>query len=227
MLKKIILSDRQLGFIEKLIVSTVSIILLSVPYFIIGKIKHNRLSSEILLTQYDLKIPLIPLTIWYYLGGLYLSILLIVFLLKDRKNFYHSIFTSISTAFFCFSVFYFFPVPYPRPIFQSFGKLSSTQNHDIMYLFFDKINLKMLNQIYLLDENINTFPSLHVAYCFIFFLGLIPEYSKLSLLFALNFVLIYITTLTTKQHFIVDGIAGIVVSLFFYFLCKKIIYSKK
>lgn len=205
---KFLRSNNSISLVEKLVTASILIFCLASAYFVIGHSRNDLFSSKYLLTIIDHKIPFIASSVWFYLFGLYLNIIILIILIKKRRNYYHLCLTILTTNILCFIAFIYFPIPYPRPTISSPILLANLNFTDFFRLTFEEINLLSVKTMYDIDSNLNTFPSLHIVYAMIIYLGIRCEYKNLSKLFAINLILLYFSTLTTKQHFLVDGIVG-------------------
>ncbi|EHL29601.1 phosphatase PAP2 family protein [Legionella drancourtii] len=146
----------------------------------------------------DESIPFWPWTVWIYLIGLYFPIPYIIEKARSPETLVTALLATLCSGFVAFAFFWLVPMAYPRPSVISGG---------------DAISNQLLAWVYLVDSPINTFPSLHVAYSTIFYLVIKEEVPSQRLFFFVNLCLILASTLTTKQHFLLDGIAGVLLAL--------------
>lgn len=144
------------------------------------------------LTAFDRAIPFLPFMIPIYVSYLVYAFIVIARSRDDRQVTEIFWITHIQLAIsLCFFVFY--PVTYPRDDFYYGGPVASIFNQ--FWIWFDAPN--------------NCFPSLHTANC-----CLAIHYSwdkEKRLLYSAWGLLIIVGTLTCKQHYVVDILAGIVV----------------
>ena len=77
------------------------------------------------------------------------------------------------------------------------------------------------------DSPLNCFPSLHVSLCFLFSFGFLNENKKAFLFTFILTCLISASTLTTKQHYIIDIIAGFILGTSAYFTVSKLCTVKE
>ncbi|WP_419419422.1 phosphatase PAP2 family protein [Legionella sp. D16C41] len=157
--------------------------------------------------QVDKAIPFWPWTVWIYLIGLYLPIPYIIEKARRPEILVTALLATLCTGFIAFAFFWLVPMAYPRPSVIPGGGLSS----------------QLLTWVYLVDSPINTFPSLHVGYSTIFYLIIREEVPSQRLFFFVNLCLILASTLTTKQHFLLDGIAGILLALLSFRAAKALV----
>ena len=111
--------------------------------------------------------------------------------------------TCFVTLIACGLFFLFYPTSYPRPDYPI------TDNF--------LVNLVM-SAIQAADTPNNCFPSLHVALSAVGAISLRNFSPKVRVLFWTWALLIFVSTLTTKQHYVLDVVAGISVALFVAFL---------
>jgi membrane-associated phospholipid phosphatase len=158
------------------------------------------------LTELDEAIPLMPNYIWLYhtlLPGIAITMLS---LFKTRKAFLTTFWASILATFIINFFYIFLTSFYPREVFEitnmSEALLSATRE---------------------LDGSNNTFPSGHVAFSWLMYIGItkskignkIQGLKSLYLLWAIG---ISMSTLVLKQHYIADVICGILLAYVSYYV---------
>ena len=178
-------------------------------YFLIQSLVS--VSQYNLLMGIDEKIPFVPPFIWVYHSMIPVVVLTAIFLFQKRDIFLGLIFSFIfSGAIMC--LFYiFFPSFYPRELFVDVSTVSGW----------------LIEMTRFIDAPHNTFPSGHVtfAWLLLFFVNLSQytrKYSWIKILYFCWAVLVSISTLTLKQHFVVDVISGIILAAISYYLCRKL-----
>ncbi|MSP18309.1 MAG: inositol phosphorylceramide synthase [Bdellovibrionales bacterium] len=147
------------------------------------------------MTWLDNAIPLIPVTFLIYTSD-YLLILFAIILIKNPDDFRSFSRMMFATLFTCGLFFIFFPTTYPRP---SYPIVSNT---------FIKAAMEF---IYVGDSPNNCLPSLHVALTSVATWSLRKRSKKLVGFLGLWTLAIIISTLTTKQHYFIDIIGGLLV----------------
>jgi len=172
---------------------------------LIGTSQYN------LLMGIDEKIPFIPPFIWVYHTMIPVVILTAVFLFQSRDIFLGLIFSFIFSGIVMCLFYIFFPSFYPRELFVDVSTISGW----------------LIEITRFIDGPHNTFPSGHVTFAWLlmFFVSLSQYTRKHPWIKAVYFcwaVLISISTLTLKQHFIVDVISGIALAALSYYLCCKL-----
>jgi len=155
----------------------------------------------------DLAMPFLPWTFVVYLSDYILALSAIV-LINDRARFYSYARVSFLTLFFCGSFFLFFPTTYPRPVYPEVA------NPLVAFL---------MSLVGSYDTPNNCFPSMHVAitagtvYCLRYLSR------KLVITYSIWAIFIFISTLTTKQHYFVDILGGLAVAGLVAFLERRVL----
>ena len=164
-----------------------------------------------LLMGIDEKIPFVPPFIWVYHTILPVIILTAIFLFQKRDIFLGLIFSFIFSGIVMCLFYIFFPSFYPRELFVEVSTVSGW----------------LIEVTRSIDGPHNTFPSGHVTFAWLlmFFVNLSQytrKHSWIKILYFCWAVLVSISTLTLKQHFIVDVISGIALATLSYYLCRKL-----
>jgi len=155
-------------------------------------------SHHLPLNYIDIRTPFLPWTGWIYVMVYVLPLMVGVFVEND-EDIRRVVFSFCLMATLCTLVFIFYPTVYPRPHLPDTGWAS-----------FPLIMVRRL------DTAKNCFPSQHVAGAFLsalFVCRLRPRWGVFAILLA---VLISISTLTTKQHYVWDVIVGYVMARVIY-----------
>jgi membrane-associated phospholipid phosphatase len=150
-------------------------------------------------------IPLLTHTVWPYIA-FFPYIFLTPVILWQSNIFIQYIISIIFAGTIGTLIWYVFPNGVIRP------ELLNIQN----------ISSKILYKIYQKDHDTNGFPSGHVFYTLVttYFLAIhFPQMMYLLWIFALTIV---ISTITTKQHYVVDIIGGILVTIVSIWFSKSI-----
>jgi len=172
---------------------------------LIGTSRYN------LLMGIDEKIPFIPPFIWVYHTIIPVVILTAIFLFQNRDIFLGLIFSFIFSGIVMCLFYIFFPSFYPRELFVEVSTVSGW----------------LIEVTRSIDGPHNTFPSGHVTFAWLlmFFVSLSQYTRKHSWIKVLYFcwaALVSISTLTLKQHFIVDVFSGIILAALSYYLSRKL-----
>ncbi|HZK28640.1 MAG TPA: phosphatase PAP2 family protein [Clostridia bacterium] len=162
---------------------------------------------------FDSKIPLLPWTVLIYHSWAPLIIVLIVFyLLRDRGLFRRYVLAMIVGQLLANVSFLFFQTMVPRPEAQV------SQATDIFS--------RILGLTYGVDNPYCGFPSIHVLLCtltILFVWQLKDAKTWFKILVSLYFTAVAISTVTTKQHVVLDIPGGIVYALVAFLLTKSLI----
>lgn len=177
-------------------------------YFLSRQFAMNR-THYVLSSSLDEQIPLVPWTVLIYFGCYFYWIVYYLYcsgLDKERglQFLLADIFGKIVCAF-CYTLF---PTTMVRPEVTDPG------------IWNDMIRL-----LYQLDPADNLFPSLHCFISWLCYIG-VRGNKKVPIgwhIFAFVFsIMVFISTLTTRQHVIIDIIAGVLLAEICYFLAKRI-----
>jgi hypothetical protein len=167
-----------------------------VIYELLGRTDLGR-SPTLLMTGIDRAIPLVPWTAWFY-EPFYVAIFLIGVVSFRSRFLYDRTLVCV-----CFNIVVaalghaFVRAEYPRPFLPVPAPDLSTA-----FLAF----------VYRIDPAGNVFPSLHVAHTFMISFLLSLDRPKLGRLLLGMSTVLAVSTLTTKQHFIADVAAGLVMA---------------
>ena len=151
----------------------------------------------------DRMVPLVPVWALVY-GALYAFLILLpVFVVRHEpllRRTVHAYLLIWLTAYVCFFVLW--PTVAPRP-----AKVVG-----------DGFAVWGLQALYSSDPPFNCFPSLHVAHSFVSALACSRVHRRVGIVAILCAVLVAASTVFTKQHYILDVVAGIVLALAAYTL---------
>lgn len=169
---------------------------------------HYNLSNNL-----DEQIPFVPWTVSIYLGCYVFWIVnYIIGCRQDRERAFRFISADLFAKIICMLCFLVFPTTNTRPIIEG-----------------DSIWDELMRMLYRMDAADNLFPSIHCltsSFCFIAVRAneKVPKwYKAASFLMAVG---IYISTLTTKQHVLIDVIAGVALAEGSYLFVEKSGFSK-
>ncbi len=157
----------------------------------------------------DNYIPFISHFVYFYYLYYILPILFLWLLSFDNKEKFYQVFISLLIVVIVCSIIYIiYPVQIIRPEIKIKG-LSSL----------------LVNLVYKVDDKaINCLPSLHCVFsCGLIYSSLINDKLniKVKLLSVFLGVMIILSTVFIKQHYIIDGIIGILLYFIIQFICKK------
>ena len=178
-------------------------------YFLIQSVIGT--SQFNLLMGIDEKIPFIPVFVWTYHTLLPVMILTGILLFQRRDIFLGLIFSFVFSSVILCMFYIFLPSFYPRELFVDTSTISGW----------------LIEVTRSIDGPHNTFPSGHVtfAWLLVFFVNLSQYTQKhkwIKFVYFLWAILVSISTLTLKQHFIVDVASGLALASLSYYLGRKI-----
>lgn len=158
-------------------------------------------------TEIDKYIPLIPFFVIPYLS-FYIFLFFTIFSLRNSKyvkNLYATLVSSFLTILISYLVYTAFQTHVIRPPIAS-----------------DNFFLMILSYLYYIDNPYNGFPSIHASLSTIGALTWINRQSKYSKIFITWAAVIIISTLLTKQHYILDIFGGTLLATFSYLICNRL-----
>ncbi len=189
-----------------------SLVCNSIAYYGSRLVTMNRVHYN-LSNRFDDYIPFVPWTIVIYLGCyLFWIVNYVIGCRQDREKAFRFMSADVLAKLVCLICFIAFPTTNTRPVIEG-----------------TSIWEEGMRLLYHIDAADNLFPSIHCltsSFCFIAVRKneRIPKWYKgASLLMAVS---VYISTLTTKQHVLIDVVAGIVLSEVSYLFVKKSGFSK-
>lgn len=183
--------------------------LLILPVININYVISNTLSQngKNLALMLDKEIPFVSLFVFPYVYWyIYIFIGLIFILSKDRKRYLRTLMAIYIGMCMCYVFYYLYPVEISRPVIDN-----------------NTIANKLVNIIYENDRPVNCFPSIHVLNTYI-----IMRFTKVkdnkSWFYYTNIIgiLIMLSTLFIKQHFILDGVVAIILAEVVILIAKKV-----
>lgn len=173
-----------------------------VAYNLVGMYNDNCNYSFLLGLDYI--IPFVPEMVWIYMTT-YIVIPLVGLIINEERDLYRLIIAIFLTWFFTYPVFYFFPAIYPRPDFEIID-----------------LSTKILQINYLYDVPNNTFPSLHVSLSFVVAFAMIHINKRNKFFWLIWGLLISLSTVMVKKHFILDSLGGLIIAQVSYLLTFKL-----
>lgn len=181
-------------------------------YFLIQSSVHDI--GVDLMTPIDRAIPLLPEFVWIYHSLMPIIVLTSVFIVDQRKNVYTLILACV-VATIVLNIFYvMYPAFYPRSDYQ---------------IALSGLSEQVLHWTRKVDGANNTFPSGHVTFAWLMFWAIKHSTAArvkrwLTPSFFAWAVLVSFSTLTLKQHYVVDVFSGIALATAAHMLSKRIIY---
>jgi membrane-associated phospholipid phosphatase len=156
------------------------------------------------MTAWDQAIPFVPQTVWVYVSE-YIYFIVIYALCRETLNMNRYVYAVLAIQFVSVAIFWAWPTTYPRHLFPLPDTL-------------DPLTHQLFTSLREGDSPNNCAPSLHVSSvllcAFLFF-----NEQREKLWFFLTWgTLISLSTLTTKQHYIVDVVSGLMMAILFHWI---------
>jgi membrane-associated phospholipid phosphatase len=165
------------------------------------------------MTRWDSAIPFVPWTVWIYSSEMFLFFTVYGFS-RDLANANKYLYSFLALQIVSVTIFYLWPTTYPRDLFPLPPDLGPWTHHVFQ-------NLRDV------DAPSNCLPSLHVSSCYLSsFMYLDEQRGKFPVFFAWA-TAIAISTLTTKQHYIVDVVAGFASAVLMYVIFHRLMPYRK
>lgn len=178
-------------------------------YGICGAISYHS-GVFLPIPEFEKSIPMLRWSIYIYIVLYPAYLVWCIIGYSDEDNMNKTLFAFMVLTVLSCAIFLSFPVNYPREFYPL------PPFTDITTLIFKAVRM--------IDKPSNCLPSLHVGICFCFAFGWYRENKPKFWISIFISILISISTLTTKQHYIYDVVAGFGLAiLIFYFFDK---YSK-
>ena len=159
-------------------------------YFFSSDITLGRQTH--LMTTLDAAIPFLPWTWWIYFPGYLAGLVFTVLIVRDDDILARAVLAILLAQVLCTIIYMFFPSSFPRPVDWQGSGLTA----DAIRWFWE------------LDPPNNTFPSSHVMLSTQASLALWRDKNRWRYLQYLSTFGIFVTIHTTKQHYLIDGVAG-------------------
>lgn len=178
--------------------------IININYVIAGALAKS--GKDLSLTL-DKEIPYVSAFIFPYIYWYAFVFLGLVFILsKDRKRYLRSLMVIYISMCICYLFYYFYPVEISRPIISN-----------------NTLPNRLVNLIYEADRPFNCFPSIHVLNTYIIIrFTKIKDNKSWFIYTSIIGILIILSTLFIKQHFILDGVAAIIIAEIVIFATKRI-----
>jgi len=179
----------------------------AVGYLAIAKITEGGVSYPIPTLAWEERIPFMPVFVWVYLC-IYPLFLLPFLFIRNTQFFRLFSFSYILVMGICYVFYLVIPV-------------SFTGRPDLVV---DSFSLFVLSIVYSADNAWNCFPSMHVAMSLMAALTILEVHRVRGVFATLLTVLIAASTVLIKQHYVLDIVAGMVITfaVYFAFIRKRI-----
>jgi membrane-associated phospholipid phosphatase len=161
----------------------------------------------------DLSVPFMPNTVWIYTSE-YLFFPAVYIVCRDMTNLNKYFYSFLALQLVSCFIFWIWPTTYPRDLFP----LPEDLNFATHYLF------SSLRQT---DTPANCCPSLHVSSVYLSSFIFLDEQKNLLPFFFLWGTAIAFSTLTTKQHYLVDVLSGFGMAVLMYWIFHRRVSYKK
>jgi membrane-associated phospholipid phosphatase len=161
------------------------------------------------VTALDTAIPFVPHTVWIYISE-YWAIVLLFALSRDLVNANRFAYAFAALQVVCASMFMLWPTTYPRAQFPLPPDLDAPTRSVLAFLRS-------------IDTPANCCPSLHVASICLPALFFRREHRSTWPLLWAGVTAIVVSTLTTKQHYVVDVIGGVIVAVVLYWFFQRVV----
>jgi membrane-associated phospholipid phosphatase len=162
-------------------------------FYILPNLHPNSPPAYLPMLRIDEMIPFEPATFLIYLS-IYGMFIFTPFFIKDMETFNALSRRMFATLFICGAFFLFFPTTYPRP---EYPDTHSAVINFCMWLVGSA------------DTPNNCFPSLHVAGTGVTTYTIKNQGKKMFRLYVIWTLAIFVSTVTTKQHYFIDVVGGI------------------
>jgi hypothetical protein len=183
---------------NKLVLAIAATALHSLLYLIPNRI-HLASPVELPMTWLDRAIPFIPWTFWLYLSDY--ALVFLAFMLCRRPGsaarFIYAFFTVVGVA---TLVHWLWPTVYPRALYPVPEGASPFMHW-------------MVTTFRSLDSPASCLPSLHVATAFLSAFAVVAEGDRRAPALVAWATVVWGSTLTTRQHYVVDGATGLLLAL--------------
>jgi membrane-associated phospholipid phosphatase len=156
------------------------------------------------MTAWDQAIPFLPHTVWIYVSE-YVYFIIIYALCREVLNMNRYVYAVLAIQFVSVAIFWAWPTTYPRHLFP----LPDSLDHLTHWLF---------SSLRVGDSPNNCAPSLHVSSVMLCAFLFFNEQREKLWIFVTWGTLISLSTLTTKQHYIVDVVSGFMMAILFHWV---------
>lgn len=188
---------------NKKLVGFLTFIFAAAIYLIVNH--HPVLEPQLLpMTWADRAIPFLPWTVWIYVSE-YAYFVIIYILCKDRLNMNRYVYAVLAIQLASVAIFMAWPTTYPRALFPLPSGLDPAT-----YWVFSTLREG--------DAPTSCCPSLHVSSVFLCGFLFLNEQRKKLWIFMLWASAIGISTLTTKQHYLIDVWTGLLMAALFHWI---------
>lgn len=161
------------------------------------------------ITAIEQAIPFVPLTVWIYVSE-YWAIVLLYAMAKDDTNANRFVYAYTSLQVVSFVIFMLWPTTYPRAEFPLPPEVDAATRSVLTFL----------RQI---DTPANCCPSLHVGSIYLASFLFLGERRRIFPLVFAGATAIALSTLTTKQHYLIDVAGGILMAVVLHWFFHRVV----
>jgi membrane-associated phospholipid phosphatase len=166
---------------------------------------------ELYFSPLDRAIPFIPISFWLYASGL-LFFPTVYFLNRCTVSLNKHLYSFLALILVSVLVFQLLPTTYPRGLYP-------------LPMDTDPATRFLIHWFWEVDRPTNCAPSLHVSISFLIAFGFIDDQKPYFPWILAWAILLSISTLTTKQHYVVDVLSGFALAVFlFWFFHRHLTY---
>lgn len=169
-------------------------------YFAVSHFTEGRPVHTLYIFDWERRIPFRPEFVWMYLS-IYPTFLLPFLFIRDRDFFRIFSLAYITVMFVCYATYLMYPVTIERPEFAEHS-----------------FSTWALGIVYRADKPWNCFPSMHVSMSLLAALTILEVHHVRGVLTLLLTVAIAASTVLIKQHYILDVLGGMALTLVIYFV---------
>jgi len=155
----------------------------------------------------DRSVPFVPGTVWIYASE-YLFFPVVYWSCRDLVNLNKYLYSFLALQTVSVVIFWLWPTTYPRDLFPLTGEISP-----LTYSFFSFLRVT--------DTPANCCPSLHVSSVYLSSFLFRDEQKGLFPFFFTWGTAIALSTLTTKQHYLIDVVTGLLMAMIFYWFFHR------
>ena len=188
---------------KKWLFAAAGYIVFCVLYLLTGNF-HLRTPTILTPSAVDEKIPFLAWTVWIY-NSQFFFLIINIYLMREPRNLSRTLYAMVLVSLFSFCIFAIFPTTLPREFATGTG-----------------LTAKAFQTLYAIDSSSNCFPSLHVALAWISAIGVWNERKVFGAFICLWAMMITLSTMTTKQHYFIDVIAGLILAALFRILLMRV-----
>ncbi len=165
---------------------------------------HLTTPTQLAPSVIDEKTPFLAWTVWIY-NSQFFFLAFNIYLMREPRNLSRTLYAMASVSLFSFCIFAIYPTSLPRDFATG-----------------DGLTATAFQSLYAIDSSANCFPSLHVALAWIAAIAVLNERKSFGFVVCFWAMLITLSTMTTKQHYFIDVIAGLVLAALFTVLLARI-----